>query len=77
MAVRLLPDDERRRRSAAALVLHDEWVAGQLAEGVDGPTPADRPSVSDYNQHVPDLEASSGAEDEFWRGMAEIRRGAK
>lgn len=75
MAARLLPYDERRRRSRAIQALDREWSARQVAAGVDGPVPDDRPAGSDYNQHVPALEASAEAEDEFWRRMAEIARG--
>lgn len=75
MPVRLLPEDERRRRSRAVQILNAEWTARQLAVGVDGPVPDDRPDGSDYNQHVPALEASAEAEDEFWASMAAITRG--
>jgi hypothetical protein len=63
--VRLLSEDAATRRSRAIEALHHEWAMRQIAEGVDGPTPEDRPEPSDYNQHVPDLEASIEAEDEF------------
>jgi hypothetical protein len=69
MAVRLLPDDERRAQSLAIQAAHAEWIARQLAAGVDGPTPADRPEPSDYNQHVPDLEAPPEAEDAYWAAV--------
>ena len=49
-----------------------ERAARQIADGVDGPTPDDRPDPSDWNVHVPDLEASAEAEDEFGRRMAQI-----
>jgi len=51
---------------------HAEWNASQIAAGVDGPVPAGRPDDSDYNLHVPDLEASASAEDEFHRRAREI-----
>lgn len=56
-----------RERSRALNAAHTAWALGQVAAGVDGPTPADRPNrdESDYNQHVPDLEASGAAEDAF------------
>jgi hypothetical protein len=57
--------------------LHEEWAGGQIAVGIDGPTPADRPDGSDYNQHVPDLEAPVVAEDAFWRRVDDIKRGAE
>lgn len=73
MAVRILPPEEQRRRSRAIQKLDAQWTAEQIAAGVDGPTPNDRPEVSDYNQHVPALEADAAAEDEFWRRMDAIR----
>jgi hypothetical protein len=53
----------QRQRNLAAW--HERWATQQAAAGVDGPVPADRPVPSDYNLHVPDLEAPAGAEDEF------------
>lgn len=76
MAVRLLPEEERIRRSRAIQALSAEWTAEQIAAGVDGPVPDDRPDGSDYNQHVPALEADAEAEDEFWRRMGEIAGGS-
>lgn len=70
MAVRVLSDEERRAQSRAIQTAHAEWVAQQLADGIDGPTPADRPEPSDYNQHVPDLEAPPAAEDQFWNAVS-------
>lgn len=75
MAVRLLPDAEIRRRAQAITALADEWTARQLAAGVDGPTPDDRPEPSDYNQHVPILEADGAAQDEFFARLDEILDG--
>lgn len=69
MVIRLLSDDEARAQSRAIQAVHAEWVAGQIAAGVDGPTPTGRPSPSDYNQHVPDLEAPGDAEDAFWSAV--------
>jgi hypothetical protein len=60
---------DRLRRLAA---WHQEWHAAQVADGVDRTVPAGRPEVSDYNVHVPDLEASASAEDEFHRRAREI-----
>lgn len=74
MAVRILPPEEQRRRSLAIQALDAEWTRRRIAAGVDGPTPDDRPSVSDYNQHVPALESDAAAEDEFWRRMDAIRQ---
>lgn len=73
MPARLLPLDERRRRSRATQALDSDWTARQVAAGVDGPVPDGSPAGSDYNQHVPALEASAKAEDEFWARMADIR----
>lgn len=72
MAIRLLPDDERREQSRAIAALHAGWAAEQIAAGVDGPTPEGRKDPSDYNQHVPDLEASGEALDAFWSAADEI-----
>jgi hypothetical protein len=68
--------DEQRRRSRAIQALDAEWTARQIEKGVDGPTPDDRPERSDYNQHVPALEAPADAEDEFWARMAQIAEGS-
>lgn len=65
MAVRLLSDEERARRSRAIAAAHADWAAEQIAAGVDGPVPDGRRDGSDYNQHVPDLEASGEALDDL------------
>lgn len=52
-------------RQNALYDLHRAWAERQVDAGVDGPVPAGRPDPSDYNQHVPDLEAPGDAEDEF------------
>jgi hypothetical protein len=65
MPVRIDPPDVARARSQAIAAAHAAWVAGEIAAGVDGVTPEDRPATSDYNQHVPDLEASGVALDMF------------
>lgn len=44
---------------------HLEFVRAQVAKGVDGPVPPDRPPGSDYNQHVPDAEANGVDMDAF------------
>lgn len=75
MAVRLPSDDEILRRSLAIRAMSDEWVAQQLAAGVDGPTPDDRPRVSDYNQHVPILEADGAAQDDYFARLDAILAG--
>lgn len=72
MAVRVVSDEVRAERSRALLALHQEWAAEQIAAGVDGPTPPGRKEPSDYNQHVPDLEASGAALDEFWSAADRI-----
>lgn len=69
MAVRLYPEDERRSRSRAILAAHEQWVDGQLAKGLDGTVPPGRPDPSDYNVHVPDMEASGEALDELFGAM--------
>lgn len=74
--VYLLPDDEIRRRARAITAFNEEWTARQLAAGVDGPTPDDRPEPSDYNQHVPILEAPAAAQDEYFARLDEILDGA-
>jgi hypothetical protein len=51
--------------------IHAEWVAEQLAAGLDGPTPDDRPEDSDYNLHVPDMEAAGDAIDVLWTAIAD------
>lgn len=45
--------------------LHAAWTRQQVARGVDGPVPAGRPTPSDYNLHVPDLESDGAAMDEL------------
>jgi hypothetical protein len=65
MPVRIDPPDVARARSLAIADAHAAWVAGEIAAGLDVPVPDDRPAGSDYNQHVPDLEASGVALDMF------------
>lgn len=65
MSVRIDPPAVQRARSIAIAAAHEEWVAEQIAAGVDGPVPDDRPAGSDYNQHVPDLEATGEALDDL------------
>lgn len=72
MAVRILSEEAATRRSRAISALHQEWATRLIAAGVDGPTPDDRPDPSDYNQHVPDLEAAVADEDEFHARLAQI-----
>lgn len=59
-------------RSRAVQALHADWAARQIASGNDGPTPADRKEPSDYNQHVPTLEADGAAQDELFDGIHAI-----
>jgi hypothetical protein len=59
-----------RQRKLAALA--DKWTAEQIAAGVDGPVPDGRRSGSDYNQHVPAMDAPGAAQDEFHTAAAKI-----
>lgn len=59
------PTAEQRRQLAALQQLHYAWSGQQVADGVDGPVPSGRPAKSDYNQHVPDLDAPAAAQDAF------------
>lgn len=78
MSVQIYSLEDRRARSRELLALHDGWVDQQLADGLDGPTPPGRRNPSDYNQHVPDLEASGEALDGFWSAAeAVLRRAAQ
>jgi hypothetical protein len=72
MPIQFEPEAVRRQRSRAIQAAHADWAARQVAAGVDGPTPADRKEPSDYNQHVPDLEADGAALDEYWGKVADI-----
>ena len=54
---------ERARRLSA---WNQEWTQQQLRRGVDGPVPPGRKDPSDYNQHVPMMEASDVAQDLFF-----------
>lgn len=58
-------DPEVSARQRALYDWHQEWSGEQIAAGVDGPVPAGRKDPSDYNQHVPDLEAAPAALDRF------------
>jgi hypothetical protein len=51
---------------------HEQWVLEQVAAGVDGPVPDDRPEGSDYNLHVPDIEASGSELDRFHERARQI-----
>lgn len=66
------PTEEDRQRARDLHAWHDDWSGQQIAAGVDGPVPPGRKSPSDYNQHVPDLEASGSAQDEFHDRAREI-----
>lgn len=68
----MLSDAEQRQQARALQAHHADWAARQIAAGVDGATPADRPEPSDYAQHVPDLEADGAALDEFFDGLRDI-----
>lgn len=62
----------RADRQRALYALHTAWTLDQVAEGVDGPVPPGRPKGSDFNQHVPDMEATGAAEDVFDAQAREI-----
>lgn len=66
--------EEARRRSLAAGDAYSAWVKEQLAAGVDGPVPPGRKEGSDYNQHVPLMEASGEALDDL---QARLRRAVR
>lgn len=63
MSVRIDPPARQRARSIAIGKINHAWVIEQVAAGLDGPVPPGRPTPSDYNQHVPELEASGEALD--------------
>jgi hypothetical protein len=65
-------DPAIRARSIATYEAHLVWALQQIAAGVDGPAPEGSPDPTDYNQHVPDLEASGEAEDAFAAQVAAI-----
>lgn len=58
-------DPQVRARQRALFAWHDEWSGEQIAAGVDGPVPPGRKQPSDYNQHVPDIEAPGAEQDRF------------
>ena len=61
-----------REQQRAIRELHTQWVREQVAAGVDGPVPPGRKDGSDYNLHVPDLEASGEAMDAYHNGVRAI-----
>lgn len=61
-----------RDQQTAIRELHTQWVREQVAAGVDGPVPPGRKSPSDYNLHVPDLEADGAAMDAYHNQVREI-----
>lgn len=63
----MTPDQQRRIWAA-----HVQWIRGQVAKGVDGPVPDGRVDGSDYNLHVPDLEASGRDLDAYHNQVREI-----
>lgn len=65
-------DPIRAERQRALARFSDEWTAEQLAASVDGPVPPGRKAGSDYNQHVPIMEAPVTAQDEFHARAREI-----
>jgi len=70
MAIRFTPMPAEKQW--AIQQAHHEWTLQQVAAGVDGPVPAGRPNPSDWNQHVPDLEASGEALDAYFAKLREI-----
>ena len=66
MPARLDPPAEQRRRSRAIQQIDHDWTLEQVAIGVDGPVPPGRPEISDYNLHVPQVEAGGAALDDFF-----------
>lgn len=49
----------------AAFQAYIAWSREQVAAGLDGPVPPGRKSPSDYNLHVPLMEAPGGALDDL------------
>lgn len=72
--VQIYSEEEQTRRSRAIQQLDAEWTARQVAAGVDGPVPPERREVSDYNLHVPQMEADGAALDEYFERLDEILR---
>lgn len=66
MSAKLYPEEKRRARSRAILAGYETWVDGQLAAGADGTVPVGRPEPSDYNLHVPVMEADGAALDDLF-----------
>lgn len=60
---------DRQRRLAE---LSEAWSEDQTAAGVDGPVPNGRSAGSDYNQHVPAMDAPAAAQDRFQRQARQI-----
>lgn len=64
-----------REQNWAVLRAHLQWQREQVEAGVDGPVPPERRGKrSDYNLHVPAMEASGEALDELERRIDEILR---
>lgn len=63
---------ERASRQTALSEWHTAWTLRQVAAGVDGPVPEGRKDPSDYNEHVPELEAGAAALDVFHARAREI-----
>ena len=61
-----------RERSRRGNEWHTLWALRQVAKGVDGPAPEGSPDPTDYNQHVPDLEADGAAQDEYHERARQI-----
>jgi hypothetical protein len=65
MTYQTLAPEEQRRRGRALYDAFYDWSGQQIAAGIDGSVPPGRKQGSDYNQHVPEMEASGEAMDEF------------
>lgn len=65
MPVRIDPPAVARTRSRVIAAVNHGWVEDMLALGLDGPVPPGRPRPSDWNQHVPEIEADGAAWDDF------------
>jgi len=70
MAVKFTPMSAEKQW--AIQQMHHDWAEEQIAAGVDGPVPPGRPDPSDWNQHVPDMEAPAAAQDQYFDRLREI-----
>lgn len=72
MAIRMHPPETEARRARAIQDAHATWASEQVAQGVDGPVPPGRKPGSDWNQHVPTLEADGSAWDDYTRRVSHV-----